>query len=309
MTQDYLILTTSLIAGLSGFFVLRGLQRLATVETTEQRLERLTSGLRPLEDAELEMPFLDRVIKPWLRRQFQAAGRLTPGYNLDKLQSNLVRAGFPFGLSALDFLGVKLLSALAGAVFTSFTMSGAGPLNAISLMAVDGIIGFMAPDFWLGSRIRARQAQIRRTLPDALDMLTICVDAGASLDSAMMTISERWDNAIAEEFGKVVGSIGIGTIRRDALQTMARVVDLPEVTSFVAVLVQADQFGLSIANVLHTQSEQLRQHRWQRAEEEARKVPVKLLFPLVFLILPALFAVTIGPAVPILLETFAGLGR
>jgi tight adherence protein C len=185
----------------------------------------------------------------------------------------------------------------------------AGSLNALLLAAGTGVLAFLLPDFWLGSRVRGRQRQIRRSLPDTLDMLTICVDAGAGLDSGMLKISEKWHNAIAAEFGKVVAEIRIGLTRREALQNLATRTNVPEVGSFVAVLVQAEQFGLSIASVLHTQSEQMRIRRSQRAEEEAHKVPIKLLFPLIFLIFPALLAVTLGPAVPVVVSTLSQVAR
>jgi tight adherence protein C len=249
------------------------------------------------------------LLRPWLRRQLQAAGRLAPAYNVKLSRQNLMRAGYPYDLTVLDLLGVKLLASMLAGIVTVYTMAARpGPLfQKLVTSVVMVVVGFLLPDFWLGSRVRQRQAAILRSLPDALDMLTICVDAGAGLESSMQRISQKWRNEISTEFGKVVAEVALGLTRREALQNLAKRADMTDVGSFVAVLLQADQFGLSIANVLHTQSEQMRTRRWQRAEEEARKVPVKLLFPLVFLIMPAMFAVTIGPAVPVLLETFAEL--
>jgi tight adherence protein C len=179
----------------------------------------------------------------------------------------------------------------------------------ITLPIITTAVAFLAPDFWLGSRVRKRKSEIRRSLPDALDMLTICVDAGSGLDAGLLKISEKWKNAIATEFGKVVAEVRIGLSRREALQNLAWRTNVEEVGSFTAVLTQAEQFGLSIATVLHTQSEQMRIRRWQRAEEEARKVPIKLLFPLIFMIFPALLAVSIGPAIPIVVRSFADILR
>jgi len=304
-----LALGISLMTSLGVGLVYGGLLKFRMTETPQQRLDRLTARLRPLEEADLESPFLDRVITPWLRRQVQAAGRLAPARNIEKLQGNLTKAGYPHGLTVLDFLGIKLLAAMVSGAGALNTLSSGKTafLGAVLMTAAVSVIGFLLPDFWLGSRVRRRQKEISRKLPDALDMLTICVDAGAGLDSAMLKISQKWQNAIASEFGKVIAEIGIGLSRREALQNMYSRTDVPDVGSFVAVLVQADQFGLSIANVLHGQAEQMRSRRWQRAEEEARKVPIKMLFPLIFLIFPSLFAVTIGPAIPVLLRTFGEL--
>lgn len=306
-----LALCTGLLVSLSCGFIYSGFLRWRTRETAKQRLERLMASQSPLEEAELTLPFVDRVLKPWLRKQIQATGRLAPARGIERLQRNLMRAGYPYNFTVLDFLGIQIMGSLLCVVVVLYLMAlrKAPPLQGMLLASIAGLIGFMLPDLWLRSRVRRRKAEIARTLPDALDMLTICVDAGAGLDSAMLKISEKWQNAIATEFGKVVAEIRIGKTRREALQNMAERTDVPEVASFVAVLLQADQFGLSIANVLHNQSEQMRQRRWQRAEEEARKVPIKLLFPLVFLILPALLAVTIGPAVPILLRIFREMTR
>jgi tight adherence protein C len=177
-------------------------------------------------------------------------------------------------------------------------------LQSMLVVGAGGLVAFFLPDVWLTLRVRRRQRALTRALPDGLDMLSICVDAGAGIDSAMLRLSQKWKNELAAEFGKVVAEIRIGLSRAEALRNMVERTGVPELSSFVAILLQADQFGLSIANVLHTQSEQMRQRRWQRAEEEARKIPIKLLFPLVFLILPALFAVVIGPAVPVMIRLF-----
>jgi tight adherence protein C len=256
------------------------------------------------------MPFSSRVLTPWLRRQVRAAGRLAPSHNIEKIRQDLIQAGHPYGLTVLDFLGIKLLaSLLVGGGFLYLTLRRGGSFfAAVLLTAAVTAVAFLLPDFWLGSRVRQRQREISRTLPDALDMLTICVDAGAGLASAMLKIGQKWDNAIAFEFGKVVAEMNIGLSRREALQNMAARTGVPEVHAFVAVLLQADQFGLSIAKVLHTQSEEMRSRRWQRAEEESRKVPIKMLFPLVFLFLPAMMAIVIGPAVPVLIGLFTQLG-
>lgn len=304
-------LGTGLLVCLSCGLVIGGLRKWASAETPKQRLERLSTSQNPVDQAELELPFVDRVITPWLRRQLQASGRLAPSYNVERLRQNLVRANYPYGLTVLDFFGVKLLASLLMAAVTLFLVGLRSTLSlkAMLLPVVAAMVAFLAPDFWLGSRMRQRQQQLRRSLPDALDMLTICVDAGAGLDSGMLKISEKWKTAIATEFGKVVAEIRIGMSRREALQNLVWRTDVAEVSSFVAVLLQAEQFGLSIASVLHTQSEQMRIRRAQRAEEEARKVPIKMLFPLIFFIFPALLAVTIGPTIPIMIETFAQMAR
>lgn len=309
MTVLPFALSVGLLVTVSCGLVYWGVSGVRRAESPRQRLERLTASPHPLEEGELDAPFTDRVLKPWLRHQIQRLGRLAPAYSMEKHRLNLIRAGHPFGLTVVDLFGVKLLGGLfagAGALYL-LVSRGVSLFGLVLFVGLLTVVGFLAPDFWLGLRVGRRQREIRRTLPDALDMLTICVDAGAGLASAMLKISQRWDNAISFEFGKVVAEMNIGMTRREALQNMALRAGVPEVQSFVAVLLQADQFGLSIARVLHTQSEQMRIRRWQRAEEESRKVPIKMLFPLVFLLLPAMMGITVGPAVPILVSTFSSL--
>jgi len=311
MSTTTLGLSIATMAMLSVVSLLVGLRRLTHSETAKQQLERLTASPHPTEDAELEESFAERVLKPWLRNQMQAAGRLAPSRNIERIRTDLVRAGHPFNLGVLDFLGVKLLLGLVVGVATFYfaTIAGGAALRLIAFPLIGAGIAFLVPDFWLGSRVRKRKGEIRRSLPDALDMLTICVDAGSGLDAGMLKISEKWKNAIAMEFGKVVAEVRIGLTRREALQNLAWRTNVEEVGSFTAVLMKAEQFGLSIASVLHNQSEQMRVKRWQRAEEEARKVPLKMLFPLIFMIFPALLAVSIGPAIPIVVRSFADILR
>jgi tight adherence protein C len=157
-------------------------------------------------------------------------------------------------------------------------------------------------------RIGSRQHDILRALPDALDMLTICVDAGLAFDLAMLKIGEKWDNTVAREFNRVVAEIRMGLTREDALRRMVERTGVVDIGNFVAVLIQADQLGVSIADVLHVQSSQMRVRRHQRAEELANQAPVKMVFPLVFLILPALFIMILGPALPRMADALSAMG-
>ena len=307
MGQIQWMTAASALLGMGLAVLFWGLYRFRTSESPQQKLERLTTSPHPLEEAEQSLSFAERVLKPWLGKQVKGAGRLAPSQNVEKLRLSLAQAGYPYGLSLLDLMGIKLLTAVASTalVMGLSAMGRSASLSGIILGLAMGAAGFLVPDFWLGSRVRKRKKEITRALPDALDMLTICVDAGAGFDSAMLKISEKWHNAIATELGKVVAEIRIGITRREALQNMVRRTDVADVATFVAVLVQSEQFGLSISDVLHTQSEQMRVKRWQRVEEEVRKVPIKLLFPLVFMIFPAMLAVTIGPAVPVMIGIFS----
>jgi tight adherence protein C len=264
-----------------------------------------------LEDVDLSRPFAERAIKPVIARLITLASHLAPRRNLEELQQKLEVAGRPNGWTVMDVIGLRVLSALLlGTAF--FLLLGLGPSSLGSrllLGAAFGVVGFYVPVLWLNWRMSQRKRAILRALPDGLDMLNVCVGAGLGLDAAFSRVGERWQSPLADEFNRVVAEIRLGKVRRQALRDLAARTDLPEVESFVAAIIQADQLGVSIAKVLRTQAEQMRIIRRQRAEELARQAAIKMLFPLVFLIFPALLAVLLGPAVPQILQTFSNLGR
>ena len=140
-------------------------------------------------------------------------------------------------------------------------------------------------------------------MPDALDLLTICVEAGLGFDAAMSKVAEKWDNELSKAFGRVIQEIQLGKLRREALREMDHNLEVTDITSFVAAIIQADQLGVSISKVMRIQSEQMRIRRRQRAEEKAHQAPVKMLFPLVFLIFPAIYIVLLGPAVLVVMNS------
>jgi tight adherence protein C len=271
-----------------------------------------SAGAGPtLEEVELSRPFAERAIKPALAKLLALSSRFAPRHNLEELQGKLEVAGRPHGWTVMDVVGLRVLSALLlGLAFFLLLSLGPSSLGSrLLLAAAFGVVGFYVPILWLNWSISQRKRAILRALPDGLDMLNVCVGAGLGLDAAFSRVGERWQSPLADEFNRVVAEIRLGKVRRQALHDLAARTDLPEVESFVAAIVQADQLGVSIAKVLRTQAEQMRISRRQRAEEIARQAAIKMLFPLVFLIFPALLAVLLGPAVPELLRTFSNLGR
>jgi tight adherence protein C len=166
--------------------------------------------------------------------------------------------------------------------------------------------GFMMPNIWLSTKISARKGAITRALPDALDLLTISVEAGLGFDLALAKVVEKWNNALTMEFARVLTEMRVGKPRRESLRDMVARTEVGDVTAFVAAIIQADQLGVSISRVLQIQSEQMRIRRRQRAEEKAHQAPVKMTFPMVFLIFPALLIVILGPAIPRIMETLGG---
>jgi tight adherence protein C len=262
-----------------------------------------------LEELELDRPFQERVIRPGIAALLNMFGRMAPQRNLETVQHNLEIAGRPFGWTVVDFLGLRLLSIpfVGGLGFVLLLLTDMPFATRLLLTLLIGGIGFFLPVVWLGRRMRARQYAILRALPDGLDMLNICVGAGLGFDQALARIGERWDNPLSEEFTRVVAEIQLGKPRRQALLDLSNRTQVTEVESFVASIVQATQLGVSIARVLESQAEQMRIIRRQRAEEAARQATIKLLFPLVFMIFPAMLAVLLGPAIPQILEAFGSL--
>lgn len=263
-----------------------------------------------LEDVELAQPFRVRIIKPAFNKFLNFLGRFAPQRNIEEIQHKLEVAGRPYGWTVVDFLGLRLLSAFVfGVLFFGLSLLGDMTVTTrVLLTAAITVLGFYLPMFWLSRRISWRKNAILRALPDGLDMLNICVGAGLGFDAALTKVGERWQTPLADEFNRVVAEIRLGKTRRQALLDMANRTEVMEVENFVATIIQADQLGVSIAKVLRAQAEQVRILRRQRAEELARQATIKLLFPLVFLIFPAILAVLLGPAIPQLIRTLGGLG-
>lgn len=305
----------SLIVGLSVLALVNGVRVFMTPAGSEDRLQEIlyVSSEDPmtLREIELRTSFFNRTIKPVSMSLLQWLGKLAPQRNVEALQRKLDTAGNPGNLGIVDFLGLKFIVghglAIIMVLFIIVVRPGVSWLTLSFIGLSCGLTGFMIPNYWLIKRIAARQHEILRALPDALDMMVICVDAGMGLSGAMQRICDNWDNALVEEFARVLTETKLGRSRPDSLEAMAQRTGVKEVISFVMALTMAERLGASIAQVLHVQAEQMRIARRQRAEQLAREASIKMLFPLVFLIFPAMFAVILGPAVPQLLETFGSL--
>ncbi len=253
---------------------------------------------RMLEDIELSQPFRNRILVPVIRGIARALGRFTPKYFTESTRLKLEMAGNPYNWTVVELLGMRTLFALVGGLFFLFLFGvlGANP-GVQTLLGLAGLVlGFYLPIFWLNIKVRDRQQQIRRDLPDALDLLTICVEAGLGFDAAIAKVADKWNKDISKIFGRALVEMRLGKSRQEALRDMANRTGVTDVASFVASIIQADQLGTPIAQVLRIQSEQMRVLRRQRAQEQANQAPVKMVFPLVFFIFPALFVVILGPA-------------
>jgi len=251
-----------------------------------------------IEEIELSMPITDRIFVPILRQVSEFLIRFTPQQTLEHTTKMLELAGNPRNMRAAEFIALRVGSTIFFGFFTFFFMSRFGTATNRTLLytLVGCVIGWALPAMWLRSKADRRKDAVIKKLPDALDLMTICVDAGLVFNAAMQKVDEKWDDPLANEFGRVIHEMQLGKSRRQALRDMADRNDVPDLTSFIAAVIQADQLGVGIGKVLRIQSEQMRVRRRQRAEEKAQQAPVKMMFPMVFLIFPSIFIVLLGPA-------------
>lgn len=298
-------LAIALIFAFGVFLVFWGLARLGSGPS---RINVVAQQYAPvsLEEVELAQPFTERVLRPNLTRLLRFLTRLAPKRVYASTQLKLEYAGRPFDLPAVEFLGLCTLSSILTALVlvALFRYLQANPLLLILFFGVGLALGFYFPLLWLNMKIRERQQEITLTLSDALDLLTVCVEAGMGLDGAMDQVAQRWNNHLGRAFRRVLHEIRLGKPRNVALRDMADHAAVKELTNFVAALIQAELHGAPIARVLRIQSEQMRVLRRTRAHERANRMPIQLLFPLIFLIFPSLFVVILGPAVIRLMNIF-----
>lgn len=292
--------------GVFGVFLKMSMPKQNAV-TIESRLQAFAERPRSLEELELDAPFKDRVIKPLIAGLTKFFGKLAPSKGMEKLRLQLVLAGSPFNMQVAEFTGMRFMGGIMlGALSLGMSLLMQAPLPQLMMYSLLGmVVGYILPVFWLRGRIKKRQKVILKTLPDAIDLMTISVEAGLAFDGAMQRVADKWDNDLSAEFGRALAEMRVGKSKRDALRELVARTGVADLSTFVASIIQADQLGVSIAKVLRIQSEQMRVRRRQRAEEQAHKAPILMMIPMVFLIFPATYIVILGPAVP---KIITGLG-
>ncbi|KRE39441.1 secretion system protein TadC [Janibacter sp. Soil728] len=253
-----------------------------------------------------ELPTKDRFVTPFIDACRRLAVRLSPSGTVDRLTRSLDRAGNPALWTVDRIMGVKGLALLLGVAlgFLYVGLSLAGLLLAVVL----GAVGLFVPDLLLYNAALRRQEKTSKGLADTLDILTVCVEAGQGFDSALLRVAREGEGPMADEFARVLSEMQLGTSRADAFSALGERVSLPEVKNFVSAIVQADRLGIPIAKVLREQTSAMRVTRRQKGEEKAQKVTVKILFPLLFCIFPALFVVIIGPGMIRIMTNLFGAG-
>jgi tight adherence protein C len=259
-----------------------------------------------LEEIELSQPFSERVLVPLINRIGEFSARFTPQKAIQDTARRLELAGNPWPIDAATFLALRfILAVILGGLIVAVVLISP-PSNATdNFLFIGGaaFAGFYLPHLMLTSRINRRQKEIRKAMPDALDLLTICVEAGLGFDAALSKVSEKWENELSMAFARVIREIQLGKIRREALKDMSDRLGIPEMTSFVAAIIQSEQLGVSLAKVLRIQADQMRVKRRQRAEEEAHKAPIKMIIPMALLIFPSILIIILTPAVIQIMES------
>ncbi|PDW04825.1 type II secretion system F family protein [Candidatus Viridilinea mediisalina] len=284
-----------------------GLVRARQPDNIGERLTQFTERAMTLEELELQQPFYQRVLIPMAQNALTALGKRGPKQSAERLKTNLQMAGNPGNITPAMFVGLRVvLSLLLGSIVAALTFRTMELNQALLYSGVGFTLGYMLPVTWLGRKMKARQHSIQKALPDALDLLCISVEAGLAFDLALQRVTQKWDDELSREFKRVLADIRLGRTRREALKDLAQRTGVEDVQTFTAAIIQADQLGVSMSKILRLQSDQMRVRRRQRAEEQAQQAPVKMLFPMVFLIFPALFVVILGPAVPRLMDAFGG---
>jgi tight adherence protein C len=295
-----LLLVLGLVGTFSAFllfgFALDGLQseRNRAVRLLESQVAGSDVNLR---DKEMEESFSKRALVPVLAKAARVARRITPLDARDRITRKLLLAGSPAGWDAERVMAFKIIGLVGGFVLGLLigTTTNLSPFVVILVAGLFTFAGFVAPDSIVNGRVEDRQREVLRTLSDTLDLLTISVEAGLSLNAAIAQVVGNVPGVLSQEFARMLQEIQLGVARSEAFRHLAERTDVDELNAFALAMIQADVFGVSIAGVLRTQAEQLRIKRRQRAEAKAQQIPVKIVFPLILCVLPSLVVVIVGP--------------
>jgi len=258
-------------------------------------------------ESDLSIPFSERVVLPSVEALANAATAVLPARVLANIEKQLIRAGSPMSLNAYVVFWMVSVCLISGLMLTAVVVVwGAVGVQQALVVLVFAAVGWMFPGLWLKGRLGARQKLVIKSLPDALDLVTTCVEAGLGLDGALARVAEKSRGPLPDELTRMLREVAMGKLRREALTEMADRIGVDELTSFVNAIIQAEQLGVGIAQVLRVQSDQMRIRRRQRAEQSAHEAPIKMIFPLVLFIFPAFMLVILGPAVIRIATSLAG---
>ncbi len=277
----------------------------------QERVQKLQQRPRSPLVEELSLPFHQRVVVPIIAAFTGFIGSLAPAEALETATVEIERAGNPAGLTAQTFVTLRMFTSIAGLFAALWLYRLPGLADSALQMPIAGFVllaGVLGPQYMLTKNIEARHALIRKAMPDIIDLLVVSVEAGAGLDGALTEVVHRKDGPLPDEFSRLLGEIRVGKTRQQAWEDMAARVDEDNLSSLVAALAQAEELGVSIAKALRTQSDSLRVRRSLQIREVAAALPVKMLFPLIFFIFPALFVILLGPGLMSMTNIMGALG-
>ena len=295
-----ILIAVVLILLIAAVLVVIGLRESHGVDPLEERLAEFAERgeAASLREIEMSQSFMERVVIPVANKLGELAVRITPQKALDSIERKLEMAGNPRGIEPTTFFAARFFFAVILLVGLGLMYGNEVFQFTNFLITLFGtIFGFMLPNMLIDSRINRRQDSVRKALPDALDLLTICVEAGLGFDAAMRKVADKWDNELSIAFGRALQEVQLGKLRREALRDMADRIGASDFDSFIAAVIQSEQLGVSMAKILRIQSDDMRVRRRQRAEQAAQKAPVTMLLPMAFLIFPTIMMVMMGPAV------------
>lgn len=270
-----------------------------------ERLNEVSHQEKKTEDDPYSLPFKDRIIIPAFKRIERMVNKWAPSSIKNKEHHLLRAAGYPNNLTIQKWISIRIIVWLFfGIFFTSFGLKQESLTNVVLLTGVGWTFGYIGPRFYLKKKATARRLEIERGLPDVLDILTVSVNAGLGFDAALVKVVEKTKGTLSEEFNKMLHEIKMGKSRKDALKGLSERNEVDDLTQFTSSIIQAEQLGVRISSVLKVQSEDMRTKRKQKAEEKAMKAPLKMLFPLVIFIVPAIFIIVLGPAIINIINNF-----
>jgi tight adherence protein C len=284
-----------------------GGQTLSGVERSVALVQALSNAPKEL-TKEYDESFADRIMTPLQGKALKLSKRLSGSDAPERIRKRLDVAGNPAGWTVERVQAGKVIGAIALFLIMVALTSVMHPSLTMRIILVGGAtaVGWFGPNLYLYQKVHDRSGRMQRDLPDAIDLLTISVESGLAFDAAVQQVARNTEGPLADEFSRVLREMQIGQGRAEALRGLAERTEVDDVKSFVTAMVQADSFGIPIANVLRIQSSEMRTKRRQRAEEKAQKVPVKITIPLIFCILPCLFIAVMGPAVIHVMDSFSG---
>ena len=284
-----------------------GLARTPSTNTAEMVQQRLSvyGGEKPLtlEEVELQRPFSERFLRPSIERLGTLLSRSTPQKARQDLLNRLELAGRPGNLTPEDFAAVRIVAAaVMAAVGLGIGLLLGTPVYLVVALAIGAVLGYYLPVLWLRQKVDARRAEIQKGLPDAMDLLVIAVDAGLGFDAALARVTDKYKNALSEQFAKVLREVSLGRPRMEAMDEMGRSSGVDDLHNFIQAVIQSEQFGTGIGKILRIQADEMRRKRRQRAQEKAAQATLKMMLPMVGCIFPTLWIVLLGPAALILMK-------